>query len=138
MAKAAFVKVPKDLNAVRGKLALGMTKRQLICFGLGAAVGIPVYLMARNILGTDGAIFTMIGIMAPFFFIALYEKDGQPAEKILRNLLRSKFYRPQIRIFTTTNLYKTIEREIQQNEQTRQIAKQAKQQAKTAAAKKRK
>ena len=32
----AYVSVPKDLNAVKTKVLLNLTKRQLICFGGGA------------------------------------------------------------------------------------------------------
>ena len=34
----AYVPVPKDLNAVKTKVMFNLTKRQLICFGSGAAV----------------------------------------------------------------------------------------------------
>ena len=34
----AFVPVPKDLNRVKTKVMFNLTKRQLICFALAAAV----------------------------------------------------------------------------------------------------
>ena len=40
-----YVQVPKDLSKVKTKLALNLTKRQLVCFSGAAAVGIPVYLL---------------------------------------------------------------------------------------------
>ena len=45
-----FVPVPKDLTKVKTKVAFNLTKRQLVCFGLGGLVGIPAYLFitARN------------------------------------------------------------------------------------------
>ena len=33
-----YVNVPNDLSKVKTKMALNLTKRQLICFGCGAAV----------------------------------------------------------------------------------------------------
>ena len=39
----AFVSVPKDLTKVKNKIILNLTKRQLICFGLAAVVGVPFY-----------------------------------------------------------------------------------------------
>ena len=36
----AYVPVPKDLNAVKTKVLLNLTKRQLICFSLAALVGL--------------------------------------------------------------------------------------------------
>jgi len=107
----AFVSIPKDLSAVKTKVALNLTKRQLICFGSAAVVGIPTYIFTRGALGNSGAALLMIAIMLPFFFIAMYEKDGQPAEKILRNIVRSRFFFPQTRPYKTGNLYKIIEME---------------------------
>ena len=34
-----YVNVPNDLSKVKTKMALNLTKRQLICFGCAAAVG---------------------------------------------------------------------------------------------------
>jgi protein-disulfide isomerase-like protein with CxxC motif len=50
----------------------------------------------------------MIGVMLPLFFIAMYEKDGRPAEKILRNYIRCKFYRHGRRPYQTENLYEIM------------------------------
>ena len=36
-----YVPVPKDLSRVKNKVALNLTKRQLLCFSAAAAVGIP-------------------------------------------------------------------------------------------------
>ena len=107
----AFVTVPKDLNRVKTKVALNLTKRQLVCFGSAALVGIPVYIMTRGALGDTGAAMLMIGLMLPFFFIAMYEKDGQPAEQVIRNIIRTKFYWSGKRPYKTENLYDLIEKE---------------------------
>jgi hypothetical protein len=104
----AFVNVPKDLSKVKTKIALNLTKRQLICFGAAIAVGVPTYIFTRGVLGNSGAALLMIGVMLPLFFIAMYEKDGQPAEKILRNYIRCKFYRLGRRPYQTENLYEIM------------------------------
>lgn len=36
----AFVSVPKDLTKVKNKIIFNLTKRQLICLGIAAAVGL--------------------------------------------------------------------------------------------------
>jgi hypothetical protein len=104
----AFVSVPKDLNKVKTKVALNLTKRQLICFGAAALVGIPTYIFTRGAIGNSAAALLMIGVMLPLFFLAMYEKDGQPAEKLLRNYLRCRFYFPGARPYKTENLYENI------------------------------
>ena len=55
-----YVNVPNDLSKVKTKMALNLTKRQLICFGCAAAVGIPSYLLARGSIGNTGAMFLMV------------------------------------------------------------------------------
>lgn len=105
-----FVPVPKDLTKVKTKVALNLTKRQIICFGAAALVGVPTYLLTRTSIGTEAAVLLMIGLMLPFFFLAMFEKDGQPAEKIIRNYIRAKLW-PGKRVYRTENLYKYLEEE---------------------------
>jgi len=50
---AISVAVPKDLSGIKTKVAMNLTKRQLICFGSAAAVGIPFYLVTKGVLGTQ-------------------------------------------------------------------------------------
>ena len=107
----AFVNVPKDLSVVKSKLALNMTKRQLICFGTATAIGVPVYIFTRGAIGNSGAVLLMMGLMLPLFFLAMYEKDGQPAEVILRNIIRVKILWPGKRPYKTENFYEILEKE---------------------------
>ena len=47
----------------------------------------------------------MVIVMLPFFFLAMYEKDGFPAEKILFHIIRQKFLRPGVRVYQCENMY---------------------------------
>jgi hypothetical protein len=104
-----YVPVPKDLTKVKTKVAFGLTKRQLICFSIAGAVGIPVYLLTRGALGGSGALLVMIALMLPFFFLAIYERDGLPAEKLIKNYLRARLW-PGKRPYRTDNLYRYLEK----------------------------
>jgi hypothetical protein len=53
----------------------------------------------------------MMGVMLPFFFLGMYEKDGQPAEKILRNFIRARMFFPGKRPYKTENLYAILKKE---------------------------
>lgn len=103
-----FVQIHADLNKIKSKVAFNLTKRQLICFGSAAAVGVPTYIFTRGAIGNDGAVLLMIGLMLPFFFMAMYERDNQPAEKILINFIRTRFFFPRRRLYQTENLYKIL------------------------------
>ena len=107
-----YVSVPKDLTKVKTKVALNLTKRQLICFSSAAAVGVPTYLVTRGAVGNSVAALLMIALMLPFFFMAMYEKDGQTAEKIARNIIRARFIRPTTRVYRTENIYHYLQNEV--------------------------
>ena len=108
----AYVPVPKDFSKIKTKLALNLTKRQIICFSLAGICGVPVYLLTKAGLGTDVAATLMIIVMLPFFFFAMYEKNGQPLEKILKNYITTKYRKPQVRPYVTNNIYSAIEKQI--------------------------
>lgn len=101
----AYVNVPTDLSRIKTKMAFNLTKRQLICFGIAAVVGIPTYLLARTAIGNTGAMFLMIGLMLPCFLLAMYERDGLPFEKVLRNIVRASFLWPRTRPYRSKNFY---------------------------------
>lgn len=107
----AYVPVPKDLNAVKTKVMFNLTKRQLICFGSGAAVGVPLFFLLKDSLATSAAAICMIIAMLPFFLLAMYEKNGQPLEKIIRNIVQVCFIRPKQRPYETNNFYAVLERQ---------------------------
>lgn len=101
----AYVNVPNDLSKIKTKLVFNLTKRQLICFGAAAVIGIPTYLFMRSVIGNTGAMLLMIAFMLPCFFFAMYERDGLPFEKVLRNIIRSMFLWPRTRPYQTNNFY---------------------------------
>ena len=104
-----YVNVPNDLSKIKTKIAFNLTKRQLICFGIGAAIGVPTYLLTRQAIGNTGALFAMLAIMLPAFLLAMYEKDGLPLEKILLNVIHVKLRYPAIRRYEIENLYEIQE-----------------------------
>lgn len=106
---AISVTVPKDLSGIKTKVAMNLTKRQLLCFGSAGVVGISFYIFSKELIGTQAAALLMVALMLPFFFLAMYEKDGFPAEKILYFMIRQKLLTPGIRPYRTENLYRKLE-----------------------------
>lgn len=101
----AYVSIPKDLTKVKNKVAFNLTKRQLICIGVGAAIGIPVYFLTRGVLGNSTAATIMILLMLPAFLFAMYEKDGMHLEEVLLHVIRVRWLRLAIRKYETENAY---------------------------------
>ena len=100
-----YVQIPKDLTKVKTKVAFNLTKRQLICFSLAAVVAVPVYLLTKGTLGTTVSGLLLILLTVPFFIAAMYEKNGQPFEKVIKNVLKSVVARPKTRPYKTENIY---------------------------------
>ena len=119
----AYVTIPKDLSKVQSKVLFGLTKRQVICFGAAALVGLPLFLLAKASLGTTTAALCMILVMLPFFLFAMYEKNGQPLEVFLGHLIQNKFIRPKVRIYQTNNLYSALVRQSQLEQEVKRIAR---------------
>ena len=107
---ASYISGPRDLTKVKSKLVFGLTKRQLVCFSMAALIGVPSFFVIKHFTGTNTAVMGMIVIMMPFFFLAMYEKNGQPLEVIMRHMVQSVFIRPKIRPYKTDNYYEVITR----------------------------
>ena len=105
----AYVPVPKDLNAVKTKVMFNLTKRQLICFGSGVAVALPLFFLCKSSMNTSVASIVMIIVLLPFMLLAMYEKNGQHLEKILHNIIQVSFLRPKQRPYMTNNFYSVLE-----------------------------
>ena len=101
----AYVTIPKDLSKVKNKVFLNLTKRQLICMGFAASIGVPFYFLTRGTLGTSNAAAGMVLLMLPEFFFALFEKNGMHLETILTNFINVRFKRPAVRRYEIENLY---------------------------------
>ena len=101
----AYIPVPKDLSAVKTKVFFNLTKRQIICFGSGALISVPLFFMLKGAIGTSTAALVMIFVMLPFFLLAMYERNGQPLEKVLRNMVNVIFIRSKVRPYRTKNYY---------------------------------
>ena len=107
----AYVPVPKDLSAVKTKVMFNLTKRQLICFAAGAVVAIPLFFLCKTGMNTSAASLVMVLALMPFMLLAMYEKNGQPLEKIARNFIMVCFLRPKVRPYRTNNFYSMLERQ---------------------------
>ena len=122
----AYVPVPKDLTKVKSKVLFNLTKRQLICFGGGALIGVPLFFLLRGSLGASPAAILMVLSMLPLFVMGLYEKNGRPLEKVLGDVIQTVFLRPKRRPYQTDNLYAALMRQEQMEREVQKIVRQTK------------
>jgi hypothetical protein len=127
----AYVPVPKDLTKVKTKVFFGLTKRQLLCFGGGALIGVPLFFLLKDYAGTSVAAFCMVLVMLPAFLLAMYERNGQRLETIVRNMLSVFFIRPRQRKYETNNFYIVLEKQYQLDKEVYRIVQKDKAQRKT-------
>ena len=108
---AAYIPVPRDLTRVKTKVFFNLTKRQLICFGSAALIGVPIFFLVKGTGNVSLAALTMMIVMLTLFFLAMYEKDGQPLEVIAGHFIQAKFIRPKVRLYQTNNYYDALVRQ---------------------------
>ena len=114
---ASYISVPRDLTKVKSKVMFNLTKRQLVCFSVAALLGVPSFFLIKQIASTSSAAMGMMVIMMPFFFLAMYEKNGQHLEVILGHLIEAMLIRPKERPYKTNNNYAALERYAQANDE---------------------
>lgn len=107
----AYVSVPKDLTKIKSKVMFNLTKRQIVCFGAAVLIGLPLFFLLKDTAGTTAAALCMVLVMLPLFLLAMYEKNGQPLEVIIRQFIEVKFIRPKERPYQTNNFYDVVTRQ---------------------------
>lgn len=122
----AYVPVPKDLSTVKTKVMFNLTKRQLICFSAALAVGLPLFFLTKDSIGTSAASLIMIFTMLPLFMFAMYEKHGQPLEVIAKHYLAVRFLTPKQRPYQTDNFYAVVDRQNTLDMEVKNIVEHAK------------
>ncbi len=75
-----YVNVPNDLSKIKTKIAFNLTRASLSASAARLSA-YPLYLLTRHALGDTGAMFLMIAIMLPAFFMAMYERMACPLKR---------------------------------------------------------
>lgn len=123
---AAYIPVPRDLTRVKTKVFFNLTKRQLVCFGVAALIGVPLFFLVKRSGNVSLAALSMIIVMLPLFFLAMYEKDGQPLEVLVRHFVQARFVRPRVRPYQTDNYYDVLMRQYHLEKEVERIVFQEK------------
>ena len=123
---AAYISVPRDLTRVKSKLIFHLTKRQLLCFGVGALIGVPVFFLLKRTGNVSFAALGMMVVMLPLFFLGMYERDGQPLEVVAKHFITAKILRPRVRPFKTDNYYAALMRQARAEQEVQRIVQQSK------------
>jgi hypothetical protein len=117
-----FTKIPKDLKIIKSKDVGKFTFRQIIIIVAGLAVCVPIFFVLRYVteLGLRSSLLIMFVFTIPFLLATLYEKNGQPFEKVLMNVIRLFITRTKQRPYVPKNSYSLL---IEQHELDNKIAR---------------
>lgn len=108
----AYVNMTKDFSEVKKTISgLGLTKRQMIAFLSGLAVGIPIFLIVKPYIGMSYSIFVMAIAALPVCLAILYKKDGKYIEVHMKYFHETHFVRNTERPYRTDNLYQLMQEE---------------------------
>jgi hypothetical protein len=120
---ASYISVPRDLTKVKSKILFNLTKRQLICFGVAALIGVPSFFLIKSVTTVNVAVMGMMVIMMPIFFFAMYEKNGRPLEVYLGHFIEAIFIRPKKRPYKTDNYYAALMRQVAAEKEVEKIVR---------------
>jgi hypothetical protein len=104
------VPIPKELKTIKSKLFFGLTKRQLIGFGIALCLGLPVFFMLKS-FSLDLAMYGLFLTAVPIIFGTIFIKDGMPAEAWLKVFIEYKYLNPQKRYFRVSKRNKELAEE---------------------------
>lgn len=93
-----IISIPQDLNRIQSKLFFGLTKRQLIGFGIGLIAGILIFIFVQNI-NIDLAMYALFIVSAPIIFATIYQKDNMYIEQWIKILIEQKYLNPNKRYY---------------------------------------
>lgn len=79
----AYVTLPKDLTKVKSKVLFGLTKRQLICFGAAALIGVPLFFLRKT--AVSWALPSEILCLQMGICESLLESSREPSADTLNN-----------------------------------------------------
>lgn len=97
----------------------------MICFGAAALIGVPFFFLLKAAGNVSLAALVMILVMLPLFFLAMYEKDGQPLEVVAKHFIQMKFLRPKVRPYQTDNYYAAVLRQYEVYREVAEIVRKA-------------
>lgn len=117
---ALYIEVPKDLNEIKQKLAVGLTKRQLAYFGIAAAAGGLTFWATYKQFGVTNAAYCLFAVAAPIAFLGIYNPNGITIEEKIKMIYRYK-KSCRLKTYQSENIYNTIENALEYRRLYRRI-----------------
>lgn len=107
MANNIIVPVPTELKNIKTELIFGLTKRQVIGFGITVAITIPSFLVLK-LFGLNVATYGSFVISIPLLFMTMFKKDKIHSEKWIKNIIEYKVLFKEKRLYQVTPKNKEV------------------------------
>ena len=101
----AYVPVTQRPYESQTKVAFNLTRGSLSASAAGRSSAYRFSFCSGGLWENSVAAMCMMLVMLPFFMLAMYEKHGQPLEKIVGNIIKVAVIRPKERPYQTKNFY---------------------------------
>lgn len=101
MANNIVVPIPTELKDIKSELIFGLTKRQVVGFGVTGALVIPAFLLLKN-FNVSLAMYGSFLLGVPIIFMTIFTKEKLYAEKWLKNILEKRVLFKEKRLYKVT------------------------------------
>ncbi len=101
MANNIVVPIPTELKDIKSELVFGLTKRQVVGFGITGALVIPAFLLLKN-FNLSLAMYGSFLLGVPIIFMTIFTKEKLYAEKWLKNILEKRVLFKEKRLYKVT------------------------------------
>lgn len=98
------IKVPKEVRAYKEKIIGPFTLRQIVSGLITFPIIIPLFMYLLPRVGQQVSSYISMAIGGPLLLIGFYEKNGQPFEKYLIQIILFYFVLPQKRKYLIQNI----------------------------------
>ena len=114
------IQLNKDLQKFQDNVVLGLNARQTVFGGIGAALGIGVFLLAsKKGLTDDVSSVITSAVVAPFAALGFVNYNGMPFERLVKVWIKQFFLCPNRIVSRPENiLYKRDKEKIEQVQKT--------------------
>ncbi len=114
------IQLNKDLQKFQDNVVLGLNARQTVFGGIGAALGIGVFLLAsKKGLTDDVSSVITSAVVAPFAALGFVNYNGMPFERLVKVWIKQFFLCPKKIVSRPENiLYKRDKEKIEQVQKT--------------------
>jgi hypothetical protein len=122
-----YVKIPINPYTIKQKMIMGLTKRQVICFAIGAGCGLPPFFIVKAFFGVLMGVIALFVFAFPAILCGFYEKNGiffEQTVKLMFNFYKKvkfNFKKSEQRVYKSHNAAEYAELAVKRQQLVRRL-----------------